>query len=75
MLDPETIEIGKDTELTVGNTVLPTGIEGWVGKEIKPGVWLITNPKFQPNLQKWTALANVSGALAVVELKVSIRCP
>ena len=53
--------------------ILPTEMEGYVDKEIRPGVWLITNPKFQPNLGKWTALANVGGALAVVELRVFIE--
>lgn len=52
--------------------ILPTIIKRGVDKEIAPGVWLITDPKWQPNLNKWTALANVAGALAVVELRVYI---
>ena len=53
--------------------ILPTELEGHIDEEIAPGVWLITNPKYQPVLRKWTALANVNGALAVVELRVYIR--
>jgi hypothetical protein len=34
---------------------------------------LITNPKYQPALNKWTALANVGGALGVVQLRVYIN--
>lgn len=52
--------------------ILPTEIEGHARIEITPDVWLITNPRWQPNLNKWTALANIGGALAVVELRVYI---
>ena len=53
--------------------ILPTEIEGYADEEIAPGVWLITNPRYQPALNKWTALANIGGALAVVQLRVYIK--
>jgi hypothetical protein len=52
--------------------ILPTEIEDCVDREIRPGVWLMTNPRYQPTIRKWTALANVGGALAVVQLRVYI---
>lgn len=52
--------------------ILPTVIQGGVDAEVAPGVWLITDPTWQPSMNKWTALANVAGTLALVELEVSI---
>lgn len=52
--------------------ILPTTIEGQRDREISPGVWLITDPTYYPEVRQWRALANVGGALAVVVLKVFI---
>lgn len=52
--------------------ILPTTIEGHKGDEISPGVWLITDPTYYPEVREWRALANVGGALAVVVLRVFI---
>ena len=41
------------------------------GIEIKPGVWLIGEPRPVPGTNKLTCLAQVGSALAVVELKVT----
>jgi hypothetical protein len=52
--------------------VLPTTIEGQRGKEIAPDVWLITDPTYYSQVNQWRALANVSGCLCVVQLRVYI---
>lgn len=43
------------------------------GVEIQPGVFLIGEPAIVPGTNKLRCLANVLGALAVVELKVSFK--
>ncbi len=53
--------------------ILPTELEGHRGKEIQPGVRLITNPKYIQEKGHWAALANVGGYLCVVQLRVFIR--
>lgn len=55
------------------NTILPTEIEGWIGREVGPGVFLITNPRWSRFDKKWTALANIDGALCLIEFTVKIR--
>ena len=40
------------------------------GKEIKPGITLIEPPRLDLKTGRWTALANVCGALAIVEVKL-----
>lgn len=52
--------------------ILPTVIEGWIGKEIAPDCWLITNPTFQPKTQQWTALARIGNSLCLIQLRVHI---
>lgn len=42
-------------------------LSGMVGKEIKPGVVLLTEPSWDG---KWTAIANVGGMLCLVEVSL-----
>lgn len=53
--------------------ILPTKLEGYKNKYILPDIYLITDPSFNSEINKWTALANVAGILCLIELKVSIK--
>lgn len=42
-----------------------------IGKEIEPGITLLSAPRWSALTGQWTALANVCGALALIAVKVS----
>jgi hypothetical protein len=45
------------------------------GYEVSPGIFLIGQPTPVPGTQLMRALANVYGALAIIELKIKFREP
>jgi hypothetical protein len=55
------------------NGILPIKISGMAGTEIRPGIYLITDPAFHIKDQMWTALANIQGMLGLIQLKVWIE--
>lgn len=52
--------------MVIGNVTLPT----MDGAEISPGIWLVGEPAPVSGSNKLRCLADVNGALAVVELIV-----
>lgn len=42
------------------------------GVEIRPGVVLIGTPGYHEESKKWRCLANVDGALCIVELTIDV---
>jgi hypothetical protein len=42
------------------------------GIEIRPGVYLIGTPGYHKESGKWRCLANVGGALCLVELNIAV---
>ncbi len=59
--------------MIIGYADLPILMQDLEGKEISPGVTIIGEPSLIPNSNKLRALANVNGALCVVELSISIK--
>jgi hypothetical protein len=53
----------------IGEVTLPS----MAGIEIRPGVWLIGEPKPVEGTDKLRALANVDGCLCVVELRMKFE--
>lgn len=47
-------------------------VNSYDGKEVAPGVFIIGAIAWNNKLQRWCALADVSGCLAVIELRVTI---
>jgi hypothetical protein len=45
---------------------------GYDGKEIAPNVFIIGTVAWNNELQRWCALADVCGALALIELRVTV---
>jgi hypothetical protein len=43
------------------------------GKEVAPGVWLVGEPTPVPGTDKMRCLADIGGALGMVELKISFK--
>jgi hypothetical protein len=45
------------------------------GKEVAPGIWLLGEPTPVPGTDRLRCLANVGGALGLVELKLRFTDP
>jgi len=56
-----------------GNPFQDFDVTKFDGKEIRPGIFIMGDIWFDFDLQAWCALSNCLGALAIIELKVTME--